>query len=79
MSHPAIPAKDLARTNVSGRHTVTASSGPADASTDVQVLRDQVAEFAPGVRVPLAPFCGTIGTHPGELAIASPFPERDPA
>lgn len=37
-------------------------------------LRDQAAEFAPGVHLPLAPFCGTIGTHPGEPAIVSPFP-----
>jgi acetamidase/formamidase len=37
-------------------------------------LKDQVAEFAPGIRIPLAPFCGTIGTHPGEPAMASPFP-----
>jgi acetamidase/formamidase len=37
-------------------------------------LRDQVAEFAPGISIPLAPFCGTLGTHPGEPAQLSPFP-----
>src|SRR5215472_4995731 len=37
-------------------------------------LKDQTAEFVPGIHLPLAPFCGTIGTHPGEPAIASPFP-----
>jgi acetamidase/formamidase len=31
-------------------------------------------EVAPGVRVPFAPFLGTMGTHPGEPAIAGPFP-----
>ncbi|MGH2856217.1 MAG: acetamidase/formamidase family protein, partial [Solirubrobacteraceae bacterium] len=30
--------------------------------------------FAPGVRLPLAPFLGTIGVHPGEPAQASVFP-----
>jgi acetamidase/formamidase len=37
-------------------------------------LKDQAAEFAPGIRIPLAPFCGTIGTHPGGPATISPFP-----
>ncbi len=37
-------------------------------------LKDRAAEFAPGIHIPLAPFCGTIGTHPGEPATASPFP-----
>jgi acetamidase/formamidase len=37
-------------------------------------LKDQVAEFVPGIHIPLAPFCGTIGTHPGEPATVSPFP-----
>jgi acetamidase/formamidase len=37
-------------------------------------LKDQSAEFAPGIHLPLAPFCGTIGTHPGEPATVSPFP-----
>ena len=29
---------------------------------------------APGIRIPTAPFLGTMGTHPGEPAIASVFP-----
>jgi acetamidase/formamidase len=37
-------------------------------------LKDSVAEFAPGIRIPLAPFCGTIGTHPGEPRKNVPFP-----
>jgi acetamidase/formamidase len=37
-------------------------------------LKDQVAEFAPGISIPLAPFCGTLGTHPGGEAQQSPFP-----
>jgi acetamidase/formamidase len=37
-------------------------------------LKDQLAEFAPGITLPLAPFCGTLGTHPGEPAQLSPFP-----
>jgi len=37
-------------------------------------LKDQSAEFVPGIHIPLAPFCGTIGTHPGEPATVSPFP-----
>jgi acetamidase/formamidase len=37
-------------------------------------LNDHVAEFAPGISIPLAPFCGTLGTHPGEPAQLSPFP-----
>jgi acetamidase/formamidase len=31
-------------------------------------------ELAPGVRVPIAPFLGVMGTHPSEPRIASPFP-----
>jgi acetamidase/formamidase len=38
------------------------------------VLKDGIAEFAPGIRIPLAPFCGTIGTHPGEPRKILPFP-----
>jgi acetamidase/formamidase len=30
--------------------------------------------IAPGVRVPIAPFLGTMGTHPGEPATAAAFP-----
>jgi len=37
-------------------------------------LKDEAAEFVPGIRIPLAPFCGTMGTHPGEPAKISPFP-----
>jgi acetamidase/formamidase len=37
-------------------------------------LKDETADFAPGIRIPLAPFLGTIGTHPGEPAKISPFP-----
>ena len=37
-------------------------------------LHDNVAEFAPGITIPLVPFCGTLGTHPGEPAQLSPFP-----
>jgi acetamidase/formamidase len=37
-------------------------------------LKAQLADFAPGVHLPLAPFLGTIGTHPGEPATVSPFP-----
>jgi acetamidase/formamidase len=32
------------------------------------------AEVAPGISIPLAPFCGTLGTHPGEPAQLTPFP-----
>jgi acetamidase/formamidase len=32
------------------------------------------AEVAPGVRVPIAPFLGTVGTHPDEPAQAEVFP-----
>lgn len=32
------------------------------------------AQIAPGVRVPIAPFLGTMGTHPGEPATATAFP-----
>jgi acetamidase/formamidase len=38
------------------------------------VLKDGIAEFASGIRIPLAPFCGTIGTHPGEPRKILPFP-----
>jgi acetamidase/formamidase len=31
-------------------------------------------EFAPGVRIPFAPFLGTMGNHPDEPATASAFP-----
>lgn len=31
-------------------------------------LADGIASFAPGIDLPLAPFCGTIGTHPGNRA-----------
>jgi len=37
-------------------------------------LKEQAAEFVPGIHIPLAPFCGTIGTHPGGPATVSPFP-----
>jgi acetamidase/formamidase len=37
-------------------------------------LKDHLADFAPGISIPLAPFCGTLGTHPGEPAQLSPFP-----
>lgn len=37
-------------------------------------LKDETADFAPGIRIPLAPFLGTMGTHPGEPAKISPFP-----
>jgi len=37
-------------------------------------LRDHIAEIAPGISIPLAPFCGTIGTHPGGPGKISPFP-----
>src|SRR5438445_1420648 len=32
------------------------------------------AELKPGVRIPLAPFLGTMGTHPDEPATAAAFP-----
>jgi acetamidase/formamidase len=31
-------------------------------------------EVAPGISVPFSPFLGTMGTHPGEPAVAGPFP-----
>lgn len=31
-------------------------------------------EVAPGARVPVEPFLGTMGAHPGEPLVASPFP-----
>jgi acetamidase/formamidase len=38
-------------------------------------LRDgRTVEVARGVRIPIAPFLGTMGTHPGEPATASAFP-----
>src|SRR5215469_9468009 len=37
-------------------------------------LKDGTAEFAPGITIPLAPFCGTIGNHPGEPRQILPFP-----
>lgn len=37
-------------------------------------LKDGIAEFAPGIRILLAPFCGTIGNHPGEPRKMLPFP-----
>src|SRR5471032_2090615 len=38
-------------------------------------LRDVAeAELVPGVRIPLSPFLGTMGTHPDEPATASAFP-----
>lgn len=33
-----------------------------------------VIEFAPGVRIPVSPFFGTMGNHPGEPEFALPFP-----
>ena len=35
--------------------------------------RDRV-EIGPGIGVPVAPFLGTMGTHPGDPRIAGPFP-----
>ena len=37
-------------------------------------LRDGWAEFAPGIRIPLAPFCGEIGLAPGEAGALSTIP-----
>jgi acetamidase/formamidase len=38
-------------------------------------LRDgRTVEVAPGVRVPIAPFLGTMGTHPDEPDVAEAFP-----
>jgi acetamidase/formamidase len=37
-------------------------------------LKDGLAQFAPGIDLPLAPFCGTIGNHPGEPRRNVPFP-----
>jgi acetamidase/formamidase len=37
-------------------------------------LKDGRTEFAPGITVPLVPFCGTIGNHPGEPRRMLPFP-----
>ncbi|HEY1704817.1 MAG TPA: acetamidase/formamidase family protein [Trebonia sp.] len=37
-------------------------------------LKDGVAQFAPGIDIPLAPFCGTLGNHPGEPRKNVPFP-----
>lgn len=37
-------------------------------------LKDGLAQFAPGIDIPLAPFCGTMGTHPGEPRRNVPFP-----
>jgi acetamidase/formamidase len=33
-----------------------------------------VVDFAPGVQIPVTPFCGTMGNHPGEPGWALPFP-----
>lgn len=37
-------------------------------------LKDGIAQFAPGIDLPLAPFCGTLGNHPGEPRQNVPFP-----
>ena len=37
-------------------------------------LRDGWAEFAPGIRIPLAPFCGEIGLAPSEAGALSTIP-----
>lgn len=37
-------------------------------------LANGIAGFTPGIDLPLAPFCGTIGTHPGEPRQVAPFP-----
>jgi acetamidase/formamidase len=38
-------------------------------------LRDgRTIEAAPGIRIPMAPFLGTMGVHPGEPATATVFP-----
>lgn len=37
-------------------------------------LKDRRTEFAPGITIPLVPFCGTIGNHPGEPRRMVPFP-----
>ncbi|HYB89337.1 MAG TPA: acetamidase/formamidase family protein [Streptosporangiaceae bacterium] len=37
-------------------------------------LREGTAGFAPGISIPLVPFCGTIGNHPGEPRKMVPFP-----
>ena len=38
-------------------------------------LRDgETVEVAPGVRIPIAPFLGTMGTHPDDPAVAGAFP-----
>jgi acetamidase/formamidase len=37
-------------------------------------LKDGRTEFAPGITIPLVPFCGTIGNHPGEPRRMLPFP-----
>jgi acetamidase/formamidase len=34
----------------------------------------ETAKLAEGVEIPIVPFLGTMGTHPGEPATASPFP-----
>jgi acetamidase/formamidase len=37
-------------------------------------LKDGLAQFAPGIDIKLAPFCGTMGNHPGEPRRNVPFP-----
>lgn len=37
-------------------------------------LKDGIAEFGSDISIPLAPFCGTIGNHPGEPRKVLPFP-----
>jgi len=34
----------------------------------------EVIDFAPGVRIPVSPFFGTMGNHPGEPEYSLPFP-----
>ena len=37
-------------------------------------LKDALVQFAPGIDIPLAPFCGTMGNHPSEPHRNVPFP-----
>lgn len=37
-------------------------------------LKDGSTDFAPDISIPLAPFCGTMGNHPGEPKKMLPFP-----
>ncbi len=45
-----------------------------DPALKIWELRDGYAQFAPGIRIPLEPFCGEIGVAPGEPGAFSTIP-----